>query len=640
MNDVEMATPGILAVAALLTMACIRFEANSKDLGGGFSDHGVATPISNHRGTVATVDGDGHSTVLSWLMDHRGGYALLEFDVETGESAVHPMPFPVFDSPFASILSSRHRFYTHVNSHFCEFDAQKGEFTFVAETVPMMAMGMTEDDDGVIWAASYPDSGLMSYDPETGEFNDYGHVYEQNWRQYQRTVAADETGWVYFGVGNTRGQIIAFNRETREAIPMIPDDERAQGTGYVYRNLDGKVYGQAVQGAANPWFEFYGGKMTALANHEQADEKPIITGSQGLFHTIFPDGKELVELDLIGRVAWIDDPRTGDSIEITFDYETEGAHLMGVAAASDGTLCGGTAFPMRFFSYNPATDAWVNREAHGQWNTVAAQGEKFFVGGYGHGFLLEWTPANEWVRTDKENPDSNPRYWMESAPTINRPHDLLVHPDGRTVILAGTPGYGYTGGGLLIWDRQTETGQIIEHTDLIPLHSTQSLIALPDGNILGGTTVAPGTGGEQLAEQAELYLMDLETRTIQWHEVMMPGVSAYSDLRLLPSGMVIGVADWKTLFVFDPEQRTIIHQQDLEERWGRTNIQQGPRIFVWGEDDELFMLTENAITRVDLDSYEVSLVAESPVEIGPGGDYYDGRIYFGSGSHLYSYQLS
>jgi len=243
------------------------------------------------------------------------------------------------------------------------------------------------------------------------------------------------------------------------------------------------------------------------------------------------------------------------------------------------------------------------------------------------------------VRTDKENPDSNPRYWMESAPTINRPHDLLVHPDGRTVILAGTPGYGYTGGGLLIWDRQAATGQIIEHTDLIPLHSTQSLIALPDGNILGGTTVAPGTGGEQLAEQAELYLMDLETRAIQWHEVMMPGVSAYSDLRLLPSGMVIGIADWKTLFVFDPEQRTIIHQQDLEERWGRTNIQQGPRIFVWGEDEELFMLTENAITRVDLDSYEVSLVAESPVEIGPGGDYYDGRIYFGSGSHLYSYQV-
>ena len=56
---------------------------------------------------------------------------------------------------------------------------------------------------------------------------------------------------------------------------------------------------------------------------------------------------------------------------------------MGVAAAPDGTICGGTAFPMRFFSFDPRRDEWVNREAYGQWNTVARQGDRFFVGGYG-----------------------------------------------------------------------------------------------------------------------------------------------------------------------------------------------------------------------------------------------------------------
>ena len=54
------------------------------DLGNGFADHGVATPISNHRGTVATVDGQGHRVILSWLMDHRGGYELLLVDVDAG----------------------------------------------------------------------------------------------------------------------------------------------------------------------------------------------------------------------------------------------------------------------------------------------------------------------------------------------------------------------------------------------------------------------------------------------------------------------------------------------------------------------------------------------------------------------------
>ena len=34
------------------------------------------------------------------------------------------------------------------------------------------------------------------------------------------------------------------------------------------------------------------------------------------------------------------------------------------------------------------------------------------------------------------------------------------------------------------------------------------------------------------------------------------------------------------------------------------------------------------------------LVAESPVPIQAGGDILDGRIYFGSKSHLYSYRLA
>ncbi len=33
------------------------------------------------------------------------------------------------------------------------------------------------------------------------------------------------------------------------------------------------------------------------------------------------------------------------------------------------------------------------------------------------------------------------------------------------------------------------------------------------------------------------------------------------------------------------------------------------------------------------------MIAESPVPIGLGGDFRGGRIYFGSGSHLYSYTL-
>ena len=137
----------------------------SIDLGNGFIDHGVATPISNHRGIVSTVDGDGRNVVLVWLFDHRGCYALLMIDAETGKADQITVPFTGGDCPFSSILSTKNRFYTHFNSHFLEFDPVKRAFTCWQKTVPQMAMSMTEDDKGRIWSITYPNSGVASYEP-------------------------------------------------------------------------------------------------------------------------------------------------------------------------------------------------------------------------------------------------------------------------------------------------------------------------------------------------------------------------------------------------------------------------------------------------------------------------------------------
>ena len=62
-------------IVLLMTLMAPAASGATEDLGNGFQDHGVATPVSNHRGTVATIDGQGRNVVLVWLFDHRGGYA-------------------------------------------------------------------------------------------------------------------------------------------------------------------------------------------------------------------------------------------------------------------------------------------------------------------------------------------------------------------------------------------------------------------------------------------------------------------------------------------------------------------------------------------------------------------------------------
>ena len=268
---------------------------------------------------------------------------------------------------------------------------------------------------------------------------------------------------------------------------------------------------------------------------------------------------------------------------------------------------------------------------------MARQGNRFFVGAYNRGSLLEWDPFAPWVDTNPETPTCNPLHLLDCTPTIMRPHKLLAHPDGKTIVMGGTPIYGCTGGGLLFWDRQTRNRVLVTHEEILPDHSTLSLAALPGAKLLGGTTTAPGTGGQRKAKQAELYLLDVATKRIQWHQAVFPGTQSYTDLLLSPEGLVYGFADQHRFFVLDPATRKVVHERFTETELGRTIS--APRVFVPGPQQQVYVLFNKGIARVEPQNFQIKLIAESPMRIGIGGDCLDGRIYFAEGSHVYSFQL-
>lgn len=634
-------TPTGLIVCGLALAAAGTAAAESKDLGNGFRDHGVAVPISNERGTVVTVDGQGRKVMLVLLMDHRGGHGLLMLDVETGKAEQFPMPFPPpgasVDSPYASLLSNGNKLYTHFNSRFAEFDPAKRAFTFCSEkTTPWFAMGMTEDDDGVIWSVAYPQDGVVSFNPKTREFKDYGEVYKQNWSQYPGSVAADDAGWIYFGLGYTASQIVAFDRTSGKAKPILDEAERKKGHAYVYRDLDGKVYGQPLKGGEGDWIELYRGSARKIGSHEPRPKTVLAAGR--LLHKASPDDAKIA-CDLVRRRLVVEGPQGGARKELPFEYATDGAIIMGEAVAPDGSIRGGTAFPMHMFSLDAKKDALTNRPAYGQWNIVLADRESFFVGAYGGGHLLEWQPSKPWVDTDPAKSGGNPAHLAAADPQITRPSRLLATPDGRTVIMSGTPAYGSTGGGLLFWDRTQGAPTVLGDANLVPDQSTLSMLALPGGKVLAGTTTAPGTGGEKKAKEAVLYVMDLADRKIEWRAAVLAGVQEYTDLVAGPKGLVYGIADRKVFFVFDPAKRAIVARQDVEAELGLAAYHQGPRVFVAVPGGKVFALFAKGIARVEPKSRTLELVALSPVQIDTGGDYLAGRIYFSSGSHLLSYEL-
>ena len=205
--------------------------------------------------------------------------------------------------------------------------------------------------------------------------------------------------------------------------------------------------------------------------------------------------------------------------------------------------------------------------------------------------------------------------------------------------MSGTPQYGYTGGGLLFFDCSNKTQTLLQDSAVIIDQSTMSMVALPGGKLLGGTTTAPGTGGEKKAKEAELYILNMASKRVEWHKALLPDAQDYSDMCVGPDGLVYGITDFKNIFVFDPVKRKVVYQQNAEATFGRTSAEQSPRIFVRGPNKEIYLLFAKGIVKLEPGSFRMTMIAESPVPITTGGDYLDGRIYFISGSHLISYKL-
>jgi len=627
-------------------------DIKTQDLGGGFLDHGVASPVSTARGTVATVDGEGRDVVLIWLMDYNGCASLLMIDADTGACAQYRLPFPPGeDAPFASVLSSGNKFYTLFNSRFVEFDPVKRAFTFIRKTTPRAAMGMTEDDQGRIWTLTHPDSGAIMYDPRSGAFRDYGSVHQENWRQYQRSVAADDKGWIYFALGKTSSQLLALHPDLKAAVSLLPETERVPGVNaHVYRDLDGKVYGLANESKwEGPWYQLYCGKAVKMDGSAPLSVKPIACGLQGFFYKKFPSGRQIKEIDLISCKLTIEDPATLKESVVTFSFESRGARVMGIAVAPDGSISGGTTFPPRWVSYDPKRDQWTDRAVAHQANGISMQGDKFFIGNYTNGILQEWDPALPWTGPKpKGEAGANPRTLVECWPVIDRPHCLLAHPDGRMVIMGGVPGYGYTGGGLLFWDRETESSVLLKHTDLLVNQCVMSLAALPNGKLLCGGGTRAGTGGEVMAKEAELYVLDMATKKMEWHTALIPGVQEYSEMRVGPGGLVFGLADFrvyeptlydeeKVFFVFDPVSRKVVYQQPTVSEFGYIFLQQEQRKIVISPAGRVYVLFRKGIASVDPVTFKLSWLAKSPVSIDVGGAWLDGRIYFVHAARLGSY---
>jgi len=191
---------------------------------------------------------------------------------------------------------------------------------------------------------------------------------------------------------------------------------------------------------------------------------------------------------------------------------------------------------------------------------------------------------------------------------------------------------------MLIYDTEGEKPTLLTRDQLVPDQGIKSVGALGNGDLVLGMTTAAGTGGNRVAQEADLALFDWQARKITFRCVPVPGAYEIRDLVVGPDDRVYGLALGEQFFVFDTATRKVVHSSRLEG-YGDDTGGQASRVMAIGPDGYLYVLFTEAIVRIDLHTLEHSAVGRPPRSPDTGIAIHDGRLYFSHDANLWSFRL-
>jgi streptogramin lyase len=623
----------VTSVSVFLASASLVILASQVAAVNDFIDHGVPVPAAEARGVVATPGPDGRPIVIACSMDTSARPWILVTDLQSGHTQQIQLPDGISNAPpYAAVVTANGRFHTAYGPVMVELDPASLQVTYQGTPVAgeEAYLGYTEGPDGTVWAGSYPGTHLVAFDPATRQAVDHGRMDPE--QMYMSTLACDDSGWVYCGIGSARCGIVAYQRQTGERRQLIPEAERGVGYGMVYPAADGTAYARVDwrERDVHKWYVLHQGQMTPTTEDRLPRAAPVKAFFWDNVRAWLPDGRTISAYSLEDRLLEITDPATGEVTRVPFDYQTSGADLRAVGAGADGRLYGCSAHPSRFFVFDPTAGRATQMPGYSAWKGIRAFGDWLVGGEYQGGKLFAYDPRRAWKR-DGPADQQNPRLAAQFAPDINAPGPAVVHADGRHVILCGQPGYGVAGGGLGIWDAPTGESQVIGHERLVPNQSTVALAALPGGDLVATTSTEEGYGVTAKTTEAVLYVLDWKTKAVTFRTVPVPGATEVRALLRGPDGLVYGVSRPAELFAFDPTARQVVRRQDLRA-YGAIAYDG----FTAGPDGKLYAVMEKAILRIAPGTMVVEKLAEVPTPATGGVAILKGRLYYIAGSHLWS----
>jgi hypothetical protein len=226
--------------------------------------------------------------------------------------------------------------------------------------------------------------------------------------------------------------------------------------------------------------------------------------------------------------------------------------------------------------------------------------------------------------------DDNPRDLGPLDGEQDRPRAIIAGPQGK-IYIGSYPDYGHLGGAISVYDPKKNEKRVYRH--IIQNQSIASLAHIEKLDLIAaGSSVRGGSGTRAVEKEAKLILWDPKEEKKIFEIVPVPEAKTIFSLAAV-DGEVYGITNNEKVFIFDSTKREMRKVFDLEFKDPREISLQ------LGSDGKLYGLSKEAIFSIDPTDGRVSLVAKPSVPIDSGMAILGRKIYFGSGSNLFEFEI-
>ena len=437
---------------------------------------------------------------------------------------------------------------------------------------------------------------------------------------YARSLAAGADGRIYVSIGTVKNDLVMYDPATRQHRSAIPPQwSDVQGV-QVEQGAESKVYGHiSHRDPAN-------GKIVSRA-YEVNDGKLTPVDRRAYPVRRFRDGRVLTEIEVQsekGRLV-IRDPRSQATQAVDFQYQGEGCGIFYVGVGPEGCVYGSTAMPLEVFRYDPRakkSEHLGNMPGGEVYSMIEHQG-RLYLCYYGGSIMNLYDPNNRTWNWGT-SPASNPQSFGSLGDGHLRPRVMIFGPD-RLIYVGSIPPYGELGGAMAVWD--PKQNKVVEnYRNLV---KNQSIVALAyepkSGLVFGGSGNYGGGGTSPSEKEAKFSAFDPRKKEKVFEAVLVPGAQSYAAIVAARGRVLFAVGS--TLYVFDPQTRSVIRQAALPG--AQVEISLGLHA-----DGQLYGLCSAGVYTVNPETYEVKLLAKSPVHPHCGFALTDTGVYFGAGASV------